>query len=106
PTLLNHLNVGLNRVNSNSIATSVNGTDWDKAIGLTGASGPTFPPIAFNNDNQGLSSFGSPNADDDVINSLVVSDNISWTRGRHTLPFGVDLREVPFYWKSPLRHNT
>jgi hypothetical protein len=96
PTLLNHLNVGLNRVNSNSIATSVNGTDWDKAIGLTGASGPTFPPIAFNNDNQGLSSFGSPNADDDVINSLVVSDNISWTRGRHNLRFGVDWRAFQF----------
>jgi hypothetical protein len=96
PTLLNHLNVGLNRVNSNSIATSVNGTDWDKTIGLTGANGPTFPPIAFNNDNQGLSSFGSPNADDDVVNSLVVSDNISWTRGRHNLRFGVDWRAFQF----------
>jgi hypothetical protein len=96
PTLLNHLNVGLNRVNSNSIATSVNGTDWDKAIGLAGASGPTFPPIAFNNDNQGLSSFGSPNADDDVVNSLVVSDNISWTHGRHNLRFGVDWRAFQF----------
>lgn len=96
PTLFNHLNVGLNRVNSNSIATSVNGTDWDKAIGLTGASGPTFPPIAFNNDNQGLSSFGSPNADDDVVNSLVVSDSISWIRGRHTLSFGMDWRAFQF----------
>ena len=96
PTLFNHLNVGLNRVNSNSVATSVNGTDWDKAIGLTGASGPTFPPIAFNNDNQGLSSYGSPNADDDVVNSLVVSDNVSWIRGRHTLSFGVDWRAFQF----------
>jgi hypothetical protein len=96
PTLINHLNVGLNRVNSNSIATSVNGTDWDKAIGLTGANGPTFPPIGFNNDTQGLSSFGSPNADDDVVNSLVVSDNISWTRGRHNFRFGVDWRAFQF----------
>lgn len=96
PTLFNHLNVGLNRVNSNSVATSVNGTDWDKAIGLTGASGPTFPPIAFNNDNQGLSSYGSPNADDDVVNSLVVSDNVSWIRGRHTLSFGMDWRAFQF----------
>jgi hypothetical protein len=96
PTLLNHLNVGLNRVNSNSVATSVNGTDWDKTIGLAGANGPTFPPIAFNNDNQSLSSFGSANADDDVINSLVVSDNISWTRGRHNLRFGVDWRAFQF----------
>jgi hypothetical protein len=96
PTMLNHLNVGLNRVNSNSVATSVNGTDWDKAIGLTGASGPTFPPIGFSNDPEGFSSYGSPNADDDVINSLVVSDNISWTRGRHSFRFGVDWRAFQF----------
>jgi hypothetical protein len=95
-TLLNHLNVGLNRVNSNSTATSVNGTDWDKAIGLTGADGPTFPPIGFNNDNQGLSGFGSPNADDDVVNSLVVADSLAWTRGRHNLRFGVDWRAFQF----------
>jgi hypothetical protein len=95
-TLLNHLNVGLNRVNSNSIARSVNGTDWDKAIGLTGAHGPTFPPIAFNNDNQGLSSYGSPNADDDVVNALVVSDNISWVRGRNNFRFGMDWRAFQF----------
>jgi Carboxypeptidase regulatory-like domain len=96
PTFINHLNVGLNRVNSNSVATSVNGTDWDQAIGLTGASGPTFPPIAFNNDSQGLSSYGSPNADRDVVNSLVVSDSVSWSRGRHNLRIGVDWRAFQF----------
>jgi hypothetical protein len=96
PTLLNHLNVGLNRVNSNSVATSVNGTDWDSAIGLSGAHGPTFPPIGFNNDTQGLSSFGSPNADDDVVNSLVVADSVSWTHGRHNFRFGVDWRAFQF----------
>ncbi len=96
PSLLNHLNVGLNRVNSNSIATSVNGTDWDSAIGLSGAHGPTFPPIAFNNDDQGLSSFGSANADDDVVNSLVVADSVSWTHGRHNFRFGVDWRSFQF----------
>ena len=96
PTLFNHLNVGLNRVNSNSVATSVNGTDWDASIGLTGASGPTFPPIGFNNDSQGLSSFGSANADRDVVNSLVVSDNVSWTRGRHNVRIGIDWRAFQF----------
>jgi hypothetical protein len=96
PTLFNHLNVGLNRVNSNSTATSVNGTDWDAAIGLTGASGPTFPPISFNNSNQNLSSYGTANADDDVVNSLVVSDNVSWTHGRHNVRVGIDWRAFQF----------
>ena len=99
PTLFNHLNVGLNRVNSNSTATSVNGTDWDKALGLTGASGPTFPPITFSaitSDVQGLTSLGSANADRDVVNSLVVSDNVSWTHGRHNVRFGIDWRAFQF----------
>jgi len=96
PTVINHLNVGLNRVNSNSVATSVNGTDWDNAIGLTGASGPTFPPIQFNNDNQGLSSFGSANADDDVVNSLIASDSVSWSHGKHNLRAGLDWRAFQF----------
>jgi hypothetical protein len=99
PTLFNHLNVGLNRVNSNSTATSVNGTDWDKALGLTGASGPTFPPITFSaisTSVQGLASLGSANADRDVVNSLVVSDNVSWTHGKHNVRFGVDWRAFQF----------
>jgi hypothetical protein len=99
PTLFNHLNVGLNRVNSNSTATSVNGTDWDKALGLTGASGPTFPPITFSaitSDVQGLTSLGSANADRDVVNSLVVSDNVSWTHGKHNVRFGIDWRAFQF----------
>lgn len=96
PTLINHFNIGLNRVNSNSIATSVDGTNRDAQIGLTGASGPTFPPIQFNNDNQGLSSYGSANADDDVINSLVVSDSVSWIRGRHSFRFGGEWRAFQF----------
>jgi len=96
PTSLNHLNVGLNRIYSNSVATSVNGTDWDAAIGLTGASGPTFPPIGFAGGHQNLTSFGSPNADADIPNSLVVADSVSWTKGPHTLSFGVDLRAFQF----------
>jgi hypothetical protein len=96
PTVLEHLNVGLNRIYSNSVATSVNGTDWDAAIGLTGAHGPTFPPISFAGGKQNLTSFGSPNADADVPNSLVVADSVSWTKGRHSFGFGIDLRAYQF----------
>jgi hypothetical protein len=96
PTVLEHFNVGLNRIYSNSVATSVNGTDWDSAIGLTGAHGPTFPPISFAGGHQNLTSIGSPNADADVPNSLVVADSLSWTKGRHSLSFGIDLRAFQF----------
>ncbi|MDP9161749.1 MAG: TonB-dependent receptor, partial [Acidobacteriota bacterium] len=95
PEVLNHLNVGLNRVNSNSVAGAVNGTDWDKAIGLNGASGPTFPPINFGG-RFGFQSLGDPNADDDVINGLVVADSVSWQRGRHSFRAGLDWRAAQF----------
>jgi len=96
PTVLEHLNVGLNRIYSKSIATSVNGTDWDAAIGLAGAHGPTFPPINFASGKQNLTNFGSPNANADVPNSLVVADSVSWTKGRHSFGFGIDLRPYQF----------
>jgi Carboxypeptidase regulatory-like domain len=91
PKLMNHFNVGLNRVNSNSVAGAVNGTDWDAKIGLQGANGPTFPPLTFSG-NYGYASYGDPNADDDLINGLVVSDSVSWQHGRHNLHFGLDWR--------------
>ena len=98
PTLFNHLNVGLNRVNSNSIATSVNGTDWDKPRSdwCQWAHLSTHLSSAISTSVRGLSSFGSANADDDVVNSLVVSDNISWTHGRHNVRIGVDWRAFQF----------
>lgn len=95
-TLLNHLNVGLNRILNQSISTSANGTDWPAKLGISGAHGPIFPPIQFNNDNQGLSSYGSPNDDTDSINSLILADSLSWTTGRHTVRFGFDWRAFQF----------
>ena len=96
PTSLNHLNVGLNRIYSNSVSNAINGTDWDSAIGLTGANGPTFPPISFAGGNQNLTSIGSPEADADVPNSLVVADSLSWAKGRHSFTFGIDWRAYQF----------
>ena len=90
------MNIGFNRIYSNSVATSVNGIDWDATIGLTGAHGPTFPPISFAGGHQNLTSIGSPNADANVPNSLVVADSVALTKGRHALSFGVDLRAFQF----------
>jgi len=94
-SLVNHINVGLNRVNSNDRSGAVGSTDWDASLGLQGASGPTFPQFGFGG-NLGLTSFGQANAADDVINALVVADSVSWVRGRHSLRFGVDWRASQF----------
>src|SRR5258708_1741319 len=46
-TLLNHFNVGFNRLNDPSKGVSVTGQDWEKTLGITGASVPRFPVFNF-----------------------------------------------------------
>ncbi len=93
PSLLNHLNVGLNRIYNNNIATSADGSDWPAKLGISGAHGPIFPQISFaQNGPQLLTGYGTPQFDANYVNGLVVADSVSWSRGRHSLRFGVDWR--------------
>jgi len=97
PTLLNHLNVGLNRIYNNNIASSADGSDWPAKLGISGAHGPIFPEISFaSNTNQALTGYGTAQFDANYVNSLVVADSVSWTRGRHSLRFGVDWRAYQY----------
>jgi len=99
PTLLNHLNVGLNRIYNNNINTGVNGTDWPAKIGLTGIHGVVFPPIQFNGGNVGnvgYSGFSSNQFDANYVSSLIVSDSVSWTHGRHSIRVGFDWRSFQY----------
>ena len=99
-SLLNHLNLGYNRVNSNDKASSVNGTNWDQVLGISGVEGPTFPVFTF--DTSGgitlgsFGQFGQPVDADDVDNGIIAADSITWTRGRHTLRLGFDWRYQQF----------
>jgi hypothetical protein len=95
--LLNHFNVGLNRIYNNNIASSADGSDWPVKLGISGAHGPIFPEISFaSNTNQALTSYGTAQFDANYVNSLVVADSVSWTRGRHSLRFGVDWRAYQY----------
>ena len=96
-TLLNHLNAGLNRIYNNNLAGSANGTDWPAKLGLPGAHGPIFPQISFTGGGQqSLTSYGTAQDDANFVNSLVVADSVTWTRGRQTLRMGVDLRAYQY----------
>jgi hypothetical protein len=96
-TLLNHLNVGLNRIYNNNIASSANGTDWPAKLGISGAHGPIFPEISFaGGGQQSLTSYGTAQFDANYVNSLVVADSVSWTKGRHTLRMGIDWRAYQY----------
>jgi hypothetical protein len=98
PTVLNHFNVGFNRIYTASVAPSVNGSNWESVLGIPGASGPTFPQIAFNGGAEGFgySSYSDNNYALQVPNALVVADSVSWTRGRHSMRFGFDWRSYQY----------
>ena len=94
--MLNHLNVGLNRVNSNDRSGAAEmGVDWDQRLGIKNASGPTFPQFLFDPKDT-LNNYGQANFADDVINGLVVADSVSYQLGRHNLTMGLDWRAEQF----------
>lgn len=95
--MLNHLNIGLNRIYNNNVNSSANGTDWPAKLGISGAHGPIFPQIGFSGANlQSLSGYGNAQYDANYVNSLVVADSVSWTQGRHSLRFGIDWRAYQY----------
>jgi len=96
-TILNHLNVGLNRIYNNNVNSSANGTDWPATLGISGAHGPIFPQISFTSGGlQSLTTYGNAQFDANYVNSLILADSVSWTHGRHSLRLGVDWRAYQY----------
>lgn len=98
PTLLNHLTIGFNRLNDPSKGVGVTGQDWDKTLGISGASGITVPQFSFGGSplSIGYQGFGAGNNDIAIPNGLIVADSVSWIRGRHSLRMGFDWRHSQF----------
>jgi len=97
-TWLNHLTVGLNRLNDPSHGTSFTGQDWPKTLGIQGASGIFFPVFSFGGSplNVSYQGFGGGNDDIAIPNSLIVADSVSWFKGRHAFKFGFEWRASQF----------
>jgi len=98
PTVLNHLTVGFNRIYTAATAPSVDGSNWPAVLGISGASGPTFPQFEFNGAQYGISysSYSDNNYSLQIPNALVVADSVSWTKGRHSMKFGFDWRSYQY----------
>ncbi len=103
PSLLNHVTVGFNRIYTASKAPSVNGSNWESVLGISGASGPTFPQFSFNAgvDGTPYSMWSDNNYTLQIPNALVVADSISWTKGRHSVRFGFDWRSYQYSVEAP-----
>ena len=97
-SLLNHFNLGYNRLHDPSKAQSVNGTNWPSVLGIPNANGPVFPPITYNanNLNIGYQALSGGNDDLAVPNGFIPSDTVSWIKGRHALRFGFEWRHSQF----------
>jgi Carboxypeptidase regulatory-like domain len=103
PSVLNHLTVGFNRIYTASKAPSVNGSNWESILGISGASGPTFPQFSFDAGTNGTpySAWSDNNFSLQIPNALVVADSISWTKGRHSVRFGFDWRSYQYSVEDP-----
>jgi hypothetical protein len=98
PTLLNHFVVGLNRLANASKGESVTGEDWPALLGIGNAHGATFPQFSFDGSPLSISYQGLAAGNDDrnIPNSLVVSDSVSWVKGKHSFRFGFEWRSFQF----------
>lgn len=103
PTLLNHLNIGFNRVSAINLNPSVNNFD-PRSLGLppNATQNLAFPVINFpgygfpesSADPRAYQGIGSTFFTDAPLtdNTVHLADAMTWIKGRHTLKFGVDFR--------------
>ena len=97
-SLLNHFNVGFNRLYDPSKADSFTGQDWPQTLGIPGASGVLFPVFIFHASalNIGYQGFSAGNFDVAIPNGLIVSDSVTWIKSRHAFRFGFEWRASQF----------
>ncbi|HLZ10985.1 MAG TPA: TonB-dependent receptor [Candidatus Acidoferrum sp.] len=97
-SLVNHFNVGFNRLVDPSRADSFTGQDWGKTLGIPNASGVLFPVFTFDANALGIGyqGFSAGNFDVAIPNGLVVADGVSWVKSRHTFRIGFEWRHSQF----------
>jgi Carboxypeptidase regulatory-like domain len=97
-SLLNHFNVGFNRLNDPSQGVAITGQDWPATLGIAGAHGIGFPQFGFQGNPVGIGyqGFGGGSFDNAIPNGLLVADSVSWIRGRHSLRMGFEWRHSQF----------
>jgi len=103
PTLVNEFRLGYNRINSHRFNLNYN-RDVSGELGFPGVPfGPDIgglPNISFGDGTVTIGSSGFlPSIEKQ--NSIVLNENLSWTRGRHALKFGTEIRHEQFTIYQP-----
>ena len=100
PTVINHFAYGYNRfVNNNQSYSAVTGEDWATLLGLENVGSHAFPVInwrgygtyALGNGLYG-SYGGLGGANGGVNGSNIISNDLTWIRGNHSIRFGFEHR--------------
>jgi hypothetical protein len=98
PRLLNSFRVGFNR-QFQYLASVEAGQDWTTKLGISGIN-PGFPSINFGSGGIQVSGSGftpwalNQAAIGPISNTFLYADALSWTRNKHNLKFGMDLRRL------------
>ena len=103
PSLINELRLGYLRNNGTQPGSGQEGASFAQKSGLALFPAPVlgFPAIAFDYSG-GLSGsteftgFGGGDKNLNILSTKQLSDNLSWTRGRHSWKFGTDIRKSRF----------
>ena len=103
PTIVNEFRFGYVRHNGSIFGTGQDGVGFalQNNVALFPAPVLGFPNIAFNysgqlSGNSEFTSWGGGDPNLNIENRFQWADNVSWTRGSHTLKFGADIRRARF----------
>ena len=97
--LVNEFRFGFTNFTENDIF-PIQGSTAISGLGLQGINisshptGSAFPTFAFNDGT--FSNIGQDRAGTTISQTMEFTDNLTWTRGKHTLKFGVDARHVRY----------
>jgi len=106
PTVVNHFAYGYNRFGNGGGSTSyLSGEDWASLLGLKNVGSATFPVINWQGYDSTLGSglyptMGSGAAGESDNGSNIISDDLTWIRGSHSIRFGFEHRRYYDNWRS------
>lgn len=98
PAILNSFRVGFNRQHQLLVAPEMS-QNWSEQLGISGTTNG-FPVVRF-----GPFTSLAENQDriEPISNTFMFADSLSWTKGKHNLKFGFDLRKLQHQGIYPSR---